>query len=61
MNKNSNSISLQIAAALKRRFATLVFLPLALIAAGMFAGCQSHPITPAEALKGQTGQLNRTE
>jgi polysaccharide export outer membrane protein len=60
MNKNSNSTSLQIAAALKRRFATLVLLPLALIAAGIFAGCQSHPITPAEALKGQTGQLTTT-
>ena len=57
MNKNSNSISLQIFAALKRRFASLAMLPLALIAAGMFTGCQTHPVSPAEALKGQPGQL----
>lgn len=57
MNKNSNSISVQIFAALKRRFASLAMLPLALIAAGMFTGCQTHPISPAEALKGQPGQL----
>lgn len=60
MNKNSNSLSPRIFAAWKRRFASLAMLPLALIAVGMFAGCQSHPISPAEALKGQTGQMTTT-
>lgn len=57
MNKNSNLMLRQIVAALKCRFASLAMLSFVLITAGLFAGCQSHPISPAEALKGQTGHL----
>jgi polysaccharide export outer membrane protein len=47
---------LQIFAAGKRRFVSLAMLPLALIAAGMLAGCET-PIPPTAALKEQVMNL----
>jgi polysaccharide export outer membrane protein len=47
MNKHSNSKVLQFFAAGKCRFVSLAMLPLALIAAGMLAGCETE--TPSTA------------
>jgi polysaccharide export outer membrane protein len=62
MNKHSNSTVLQSFTAAKRGLASLVMLPLALIAAGMLAGCQTQ-IPPTAALEEQaakTGDLATT-
>ena len=53
MNKHSDSKVLQIFVAGKRRFVSLAMLPLALIAAGMLAGCQTQSFSPTDALKEQ--------
>jgi len=60
MNTYLNSKRLQIFAAGKRHLVSLTMLALALIAAGMLAGCETQVITPSEALKGQTGDLTAT-
>jgi polysaccharide export outer membrane protein len=62
MNKRSNLTVLQSFAAAKRGLASLAMLPLALIAAGMLAGCQTQTSTTA-ALKEQAamaGELATT-
>jgi len=56
MNKYSDSKVLQILAVVKRRFVSLTMPSLALIAAGMLAGCET-PIPPAAALKEQVMNL----
>jgi polysaccharide biosynthesis/export protein len=61
MNKLSNSRVLQMFAAGKRHFVSVAMLPLALMAAGMLAGCKTESIPPASTLKEQAmkaGELN---
>ncbi len=53
MNKHLNSKVLQIFAAGKRRFVSLAMLSMAIIAAGILAGCKTQPVSPADVLKGQ--------
>ena len=51
MNKHSDSTVLQNFAAGKHHLVSLAMLPLALIAAGMLAGCQTQFVLPKDALK----------
>jgi protein involved in polysaccharide export with SLBB domain len=49
---------LQIFAAGKCRFVSLAMLSLALVAAGMVAGCKTQTISPTDALKAQAAKTN---
>jgi polysaccharide biosynthesis/export protein len=63
MNKHSDSTVLQNFTAGKHRLVSLAMLPLALIAAGMLAGCGTQFPLPTDALKEQaakTGELATT-
>jgi polysaccharide export outer membrane protein len=63
MKRHANSKLLQIFAAGKRHFVSLALLPVAIIAAGMLAGCQAQFFPPADVLKEQaamTGGLMTT-
>jgi polysaccharide export outer membrane protein len=51
MNEPLDSKSLQFFAAGKRQLVSLALLPLALIAAGMLAGCETPTFSPADAAK----------
>ena len=53
MNKQSDSKVFQIFAVAKRRFISLAMLSLALVAAGMLAGCETQGSSPTAALKAQ--------
>ena len=53
MNKLSNPKVFQIFAWGKRHFTSLAMLPLALITAGVLAGCKTETVPPASTLKAQ--------
>ena len=58
MKNPSYSKMLQIFAAGKCRFVSLAMLSLALVAAGMVAGCKTQTISPTDALKAQAAKTN---
>jgi len=57
MNDFFDSKGLQTLADGRRHFVTLALLSLALIAAGILAGCETQLVSPANALKEQAGGL----
>ena len=58
MNKHSDSTVLQNFAAGKHHLVSLAMLPLALIAAGMLAGCQTQFVLPKDVLKEQPAKTS---
>ena len=56
MNKLSNSRMLQMIAAGKRRFISVAMLPLALMVAGMLAGCATDSSSRNDALVAQAAK-----
>ena len=58
MNNQSDSTAPQNSAVKKRWFFPMVVLPLALIAAGLLAGCQTQTVSPAYSVSEQDGTTN---
>jgi len=58
MNIHSNSTSFQNNKSERPRLLSRVMLPLAILVAGMLAGCETQPVSPSNALNQQTVNTN---